>query len=99
MRPVWRRWIVAEVLSGRLDLTPDLAAEWIMPRPMQVDPQKDLAAMKEALALGLTSRTKAVNELGWNADDLDEEIAADRARERDLGLTFSPGTPESPNDE
>lgn len=99
LRPVWRRWIVAEVLSGRLDLTPDLAAEWIMPRPMQVDPQKDLAAMKEALALGLTSRTKAVNELGWNADDLDEEIAADRARERDLGLTFSPGTPESPNDE
>ena len=99
LRPVWRRWIVAEVLSGRLDLTPDLAAEWIMPRPMQVDPQKDLAAMKEALALGLTSRTKAVNELGWNADDLDEEIAADRARERDLGLTFSPGTPESPNDD
>ncbi|MEZ5752894.1 MAG: phage portal protein [Paracoccaceae bacterium] len=99
LRPVWRRWIVTEVLSGRLDLTPDLAAEWIMPRPMQVDPQKDLAAMKEALALGLTSRTKAVNELGWNADDLDEEIAADRARERDLGLTFSPGTPESPNDE
>lgn len=99
LRPVWRRWIVAEVLSGRLDLTPDLAAEWIMPRPMQVDPQKDLAAMKEALALGLTSRTKAVNELGWNADDLDEEIAADRARERDLGLTFSPGTPEFPNDD
>lgn len=99
LRPVWRRWIVAEVLSGRLDMTPDLAAEWIMPRPMQVDPQKDLAATKEALALGLTSRTKAVNELGWNADDLDEEIAADRARERDLGLTFSPGTPESPNDD
>jgi lambda family phage portal protein len=99
LRPVWRRWIVAEVLSGRLDLTPDLAAEWIMPRPMQVDPQKDLAAMKEALALGLTSRTKAINEMGWNADDLDEEIAADRARERDLGLTFGTSTTESPNDD
>lgn len=100
LRPVWRRWIVTEVLSGRLDLTPDLAAEWIMPRPMQVDPQKDLAAVKEALALGLTSRTKAINELGWNADDLDEEIAADRARERDLGLTFGPAdTPESADDD
>lgn len=100
LRPVWRRWIVAEVLSGRLDLTPDLAAEWIMPRPMQVDPQKDLAAVKEALALGLTSRTKAINEFGWNADDLDEEIAADRARERDLGLTFGPtDTPESADDD
>ena len=100
LRPVWRRWIVSEVLSGRLDLTPDMAAEWIMPRPMQVDPQKDLAAVKEALALGLTSRTKAINEMGWNADDLDEEIAADRARESDLGLTFgSPDKPESPNDD
>jgi capsid protein len=63
---------------------------------MQVDPQKDMAAMREALALGLTSRTKAVNELGWNADDLDAEIAADRAREADLGLSFSTtDTPES----
>ena len=59
-------------------------------------PQKDMVAVKEALALGLTSRTKAVNELGWNADDLDAEIAADRAREADLGLSFTPTeTPES----
>jgi lambda family phage portal protein len=99
LRPVWRRWIVSEVLSGRLDLSPDMAAEWIMPRPMQVDPQKDLAAVKEALALGLTSRTKAINEMGWNADDLDEEIAADRTRERDLGLTFGTSAKESPNDD
>lgn len=90
LRPVWRRWIATEVLSGRLDLSPDLSAEWIMPRPMQVDPAKDLAAVREALALGLTSRTQAVNELGWNADDLDAEIAADRARETSLGLTFGP---------
>ncbi len=100
LRPIWRRWLVSEVLSGRLDLTPDLAAEWIMPRPMQVDPQKDLAAVKEALALGLTSRTRAVNELGWNADDLDAEIAADRAREADLGLAFgSPNEAESGDDD
>lgn len=98
LRPVWRRWIVSEVLSGRLDLSSDLAAEWIMPRPMQVDPQKDLAAVKEALALGLTSRTRAVNELGWNADDLDAEIAADRAREADLSLSFGTGkTKEDPD--
>lgn len=96
LRPVWRRWLATEVLSGRLALSPDIAAEWIMPRPMQVDPQKDMAAVREALALGLTSRTKAVNELGWNADDLDAEIAADRAREAALGLSFtSTGTPES----
>jgi capsid protein len=40
------------------------------------------------------SRTQAINELGWNADALDAEIAADRAREAELGLNFS-GTQES----
>jgi lambda family phage portal protein len=88
LRPVWRRWLAAEVLAGRLDVSPETAADWIMPRPMQVDPEKELAAVREALALGLTSRTKAINELGWNADDLDAEIAADRTREAALGLDF-----------
>ncbi len=99
LRPVWRRWLATEVITRRLDFSADIAAEWIMPRPMQVDPQKDMAAVKEAFALGLTSRTKAVNELGWNADDLDAEIAADRARESELGLSFTATeTPESDNE-
>lgn len=89
LRPIWRRWIATEVLAGRLDLSPDLRAEWIMPRHAQVDPAKDMAAVKEALSLGLMSRSQAINEMGWNADDLDREIAADRAREAELGLTFS----------
>ena len=77
----------------------DLGAEWITPRAMQVDPEKDLKAVREALALGLTSRSQAINELGWNADDLDAEIAADRAREAELGLAFgsSPQPAESAN--
>ena len=98
LRPVWRRWLATEVACGRLDVPCDVAAEWIMPRPMQVDPQKDIAALKEALAMGLTSRTQAINEMGWNADDMDAEIAADRVREAGLGLTFGAGeTKESSN--
>ena len=42
------------------------------------------------------SRTQAINEMGWNADDLDAEIAADRAREAALGLNFTPN-PEPTN--
>ncbi|SIN74306.1 phage portal protein [Vannielia litorea] len=95
LRPIWRRWLALEVSSGRLDVLPDLRAEWIMPRHQQVDPQKDMAAVGEALALGLTSRSQAINELGWNADELDREIAADRAREAELGLSFS--SKESPD--
>ena len=97
LNPVFRRFVTDEYLGGRLDvpdLGPALKAEWLPPRPMQVDPAKDMAAAREALALGLTSRRQAVAAMGWNVAELDAEIAADRAREAELGLTF---TKESPN--
>ncbi|TRD22108.1 phage portal protein [Palleronia caenipelagi] len=90
LRPVWERWLLGEILSGRLDIPSDTAADWIMPRPQQVDPAKDLEAVEKALALGLKSRSQAINELGWSAEDIDEEIHADRAREAELGLNFTP---------
>lgn len=97
LRPVWRRWLALEILAGRIDAPADTPCDWIMPRPQQVDPAKDLAATEKALALGLTSRTHAINELGWNADDIDEEIQADRARESELGLSFATPTTQPTN--
>lgn len=91
LRPIWRRWLALEVASGRLDLPADLGCDWIVPRPAQVDPEKDMAAAEKALSLGLTSRSQAVAEQGWSVTELDEEIAADRARETALGLTFGNG--------
>ena len=55
LRPIWRRWLALEVLSGRVELSPEIGAEWIMPRPLQgLDPIKEYGAIKEALALGPT---------------------------------------------
>lgn len=92
LNPVFRRFVTDAYLAGRLDL-PDLApalkAEWLPPRPMQVDPAKDMVAAREALAMGLTSRKQAVASLGWNVAELDQEIADDRAREAELGLSFN----------
>ncbi|MGN6422622.1 MAG: phage portal protein [Asticcacaulis sp.] len=98
LRPVWRRAITSAVLSGDLD-APDfesnprswLASEWLPPKPLQVDPLKDNEATLAELAAGLTSRTKAAAERGWNVDELDNEIAADAARAKALGLTFNYG--------
>lgn len=94
LNPVFRRFVTDEYLAGRLDV-PDLSAalkaEWLPPHPMQVDPQKDMAAAREALAMGLTSRRQAVAAMGWNVAELDREIAQDRAREAELGLSFSMG--------
>jgi lambda family phage portal protein len=85
LAPVWRAVILHGVLSGDLD-APDfeanpgayLQAEWLPPRPLQVDPLKDISATKAELEAGLTSRRKAVAERGWILEDLDAEIAAER---------------------
>lgn len=38
---------------------------------------------------GLMSRRQAVAQLGYSIDELDAEIAADKAREAALGLSFN----------
>jgi capsid protein len=42
----------------------------------------------EQIGAGLKSRTQALAERGYDAEQVDAEIAADREREQRLGLTF-----------
>lgn len=84
LAPIWRAVILHGVLSGAIDApdfgkNPDayLKADWLPPRPMQVDPLKDTQATVAEMEAGLTSRRKAVAERGWILEDLDAEIAAD----------------------
>lgn len=96
LRPVWRAFVLNEVLAGRVDGDLDelLQVEWITPAQPWVDPQKDAEAARLALAAGLTSRRREVAALGWDVEELDAEIAADKERERVLGLRFD--TSETP---
>ena len=93
LRPIWRAWITNEMLAGRIsgDAADLMQVEFIMPAKPWVDPAKDAAAEQLAISLGFKSRRQAVAEQGWDVEALDAEIAADRARERDLGLDFSGG--------
>ncbi|MFC3629866.1 phage portal protein [Paracoccus angustae] len=52
LRPIWRRWLAIEVAAGRQDAV--IEADWIAPRPQQVDPVKDAEATEKHLAMGLT---------------------------------------------
>lgn len=94
-RPVWRRFVAAEILSGRLaapgferNPEPFLAARWITPRQDWVDPAKDAAAEVLAIQNGLMSRRQAVAGRGYDLEQLDAEIAADNENAAALGLTF-----------
>ena len=95
-RRVWARWLDTAVMAGALDL-PDyearrrehIACAWLPPKWDWVDPLKDARAEIEQIDAGLKSRTQALAERGYDADQVDADIAADRARERGLGLSFT----------
>jgi capsid protein len=53
-----------------------------------VDPLKDCKAEIEAIEAGLKSRSDVIESEGYDAEEVDRRIAADHAREEDLGLKF-----------
>ena len=94
-RPIWRAWMDQAVLEGALDLPgyrkdrrTYQAAKWIPQGWSWVDPQKEFNAMKLAIRAGLMSRSEAISGNGYDAEDVDREIAAVNARADALGLVF-----------
>lgn len=94
LRPIWRAFITAEVLSGRLpaqgferDPESFLGARWMPPAVAWVDPKNDAEADIAAISAGLQSRRQVVEaRLGMSVEELDRERAADAAREAALGI-------------
>ena len=94
-RPVWARWMDSAVMAGALDMGSYarrrgeyLACSWLPPKWDWVDPLKDARAEIEQIEAGLKSRAQALSERGYDAEQVDAEIAADRDREQRLGLAF-----------
>lgn len=101
-RQVWARWMDTAVLAGALTIVDYdrrrqyLACGWLPPKWDWVDPLKDARAEIEQIDAGLKSRTQALAERGYDAEQVDDEIAADKAREKRLGLTFGSPAPIDP---
>lgn len=108
-RPVLGRWLDVAVLSGAIDLPgyerrrrDYLACDWLPPKWDWIDPLKDARAEIEQIDAGLKSRSQSIAERGYDAAEVDAEIAADRDREQRLGLAFgnaaSAPVPEDPSE-
>ncbi len=94
-RPLWRAWMDQAVLEGSLNLPGYArrrreyqATKWIPQGWQWVDPQKEFNAMLTAIRAGLLSRAEAISAFGYDAEDIDREIAADNRRADALGLVF-----------
>jgi lambda family phage portal protein len=100
-RPIWARFMDTAVLAGALKLpgydrrrAEYLACNWLPTKWDWVDPLKDANAEIAQIEAGLKSRTQAIAERGYDAEQVDAEIARERDRERRLGLDFRrPGSP------
>ncbi|MBF0147276.1 MAG: phage portal protein [Magnetococcales bacterium] len=94
-RPVWERWMDMAVLSGAMELPGYArrrreyqAVKWIPQGWAWVDPQKEFNAVIMAIRSGLLSRDEAVATYGYDAEEIDREIADTNARADNLGLVL-----------
>jgi len=94
-RPIWANWMRQAVLVGALSAPgfsqhprDYLSAKWIPQGWQWVDPEKEFKAMLLAIRAGLMSRSEAISTFGYDAEDVDREIALDNARADKLGLVF-----------
>jgi len=98
-RPIWQAWMEQAVLEGALTLPgfarggrlrrrDYLTCKWIPQGWQWVDPEKEFKAIQLAIRSGLMSRSEAISSFGYDAEDVDREIAADNVRADALGLVL-----------
>lgn len=98
-RPIWLAWLSLAVLAGAL---PVGAAQfrrerrtwqrvhWVPPSWGSIDRTKDVNADIAEIGAGLSSRSKKIQERGFDPEVVDAEIAADQERASRLGLQLGP---------
>lgn len=94
-RPVMARWLDEAVFAGAI-AAPNYSGaradyqrvEWRAPGWRYVNPQQEIAAIKESLKGGLTSRQAELAQQGYDVTEIDAQVAEDYARSKGLGLTF-----------
>lgn len=97
LRPIWLAFIERAILAGALEVpaaywddpTPWVRVEWLPPTWPYLHPVQDVQYRVELNRAGYTSRSRIVKEVtGADAEVIDQEIAADKARADALGLQF-----------
>ena len=84
LRPIFRRWITLEILSGRLQATdferdpePYFDVSFLFPSWASLDPYREAQADAVLLNSGLRSRAEIIASRGRDIADVDREIASD----------------------
>lgn len=84
--PVWAEFIKACGFAMITDFGAKIKATWTPPRREMIDPEKEVKALREMVRAGFQSWRETVKSLGYNPEDLLEELKKDKALFDALGL-------------
>ena len=91
-RPVWHRWLELALISNSIAEPKDnkgfRSVKWIPQGFDWVDPLKDQEAQAMSVRNGFKSRSEVVSELGYDVEEIDQEIFSDHERSKRLNLQF-----------
>lgn len=98
--PIWARWMRLAFESSALPIPPEFMSnpdpwakvEWRPQGWAYTHPVQDVQATVGAIKAGLTTRSAAVSEQGYDAEEIDREQAADNRRAESLGLNYESST-------
>lgn len=90
MQPIGRWLIEAYDLQTMSKVSRDkaLQIDWVPPRRIMVDPAREIAAARDAVRSGFGSRSGVVRSLGYDPEQLMQEIADDARNADSNGLVF-----------
>ncbi|MEM9681649.1 MAG: phage portal protein [Pseudomonadota bacterium] len=93
-RPIARRWLDAARLSGAISVPRTMETrdfyriKWIPEGWSYIHPVQEVQANQMAVRSGFKSRAQVVSEQGYDVEEVDDEIAKDQQREKQLELKF-----------
>ncbi|RVG70898.1 phage portal protein [Sinorhizobium meliloti] len=93
-RPVWKRFVDACYLADLWKPEPGKTlddyydVEFMPPARGHIHPVQEVAALKEAIRIGVISRKRVASMFGDDVEDIDEENALDQQRAMRLGLKY-----------
>lgn len=100
LRPIWAAWLQLALLKGDIALPRGAArtveaylpVNHLMPKWEYTNPVDDVKADALDVMNGFKARSTVIAERGYTAEEVDEQIAADQAREKALNLKITPTT-------
>ncbi|MBX5111970.1 phage portal protein [Rhizobium lentis] len=93
-RPVWKRFVdacyLADLWKPEAGKTLDdyYDVEFMPPARGHIHPVQEVAALREAIRIGVISRKRVASMFGDDVEDIDEENALDQQRAMRLGLKY-----------